>query len=112
MFSVTRREFMLQSAAGAASLGLFLNGKRVHLEAAPLPRPASPNDRVNVGFIGYGIRGCFLMECVKQTEQANLIAVADCYRGISTAPKNAPRAKSKPILRSIRSCLKEKTWMP
>jgi predicted dehydrogenase len=81
MSFVTRREFIRQSAAGAASLGLFLNGKRVHLEAAPLPKPASPNDRVNVGFIGYGIRGCFLMEAVKQTEQANLIAVADCYQG-------------------------------
>jgi hypothetical protein len=46
MSFVTRREFIRQSAAGAASLGLFLNGKRVHLEAAPLPRPASPNDRV------------------------------------------------------------------
>jgi hypothetical protein len=52
MSSFTRREFMRQSAAGAAGLGFFLNGKRVHLEAAPLPRPASPNDRVNVGFIG------------------------------------------------------------
>ncbi len=81
MSFVTRREFIRQSTAGAAGLGLFLNGKRVHLEAAPLPRPAGPNDRVNVGFIGYGIRGCFLMEAVKQTEQANLIAVADCYQG-------------------------------
>jgi len=81
MSSVSRRKFMLQGTAGAAGLGLFLNGKRVHLEAAPLPRPASPIDRVNVGFIGYGIRGCFVMECVKQTEQANLIAVADCYQG-------------------------------
>ncbi len=81
MSFVTRREFIRQSAAGAAGLGLFLNGRRVHLEAAPLPSPASPSDRVNVGFIGYGIRGCFLMEAVKQTEQANLIAVADCYQG-------------------------------
>ena len=81
MSFVTRRQFIQQSAAGATALGLFLNGKRVQLEAAPLPKPASPNDRVNVGFIGYGIRGCYLMENVKQTGQANLVAVADCYQG-------------------------------
>jgi len=81
MSSVTRRQFIQQSTAGATALGLFLNGKRVQLEAAPLPKPASPNDRINVGFIGYGIRGCYLMENVKQTEQANLVAVADCYQG-------------------------------
>jgi predicted dehydrogenase len=81
MSFVTRRQFIQQSAAGATALGLFLNGKRVQLEAAPLPKPASPNDRINVGFIGYGIRGCYLMENVKQTEQANLVAVADCYQG-------------------------------
>jgi predicted dehydrogenase len=81
MSFVTRRQFMQQSAAGATALGLFLNGKRVQLEAAPMPKPASPNDRINVGFIGYGIRGCYLMENVKQTEQANLVAVADCYQG-------------------------------
>ena len=81
MSFVTRRQFIQQSAAGATALGLFLNGKRVQLEAAPLPKPASPNDRINVGFIGYGIRGCYLMENVKHTEQANLVAVADCYQG-------------------------------
>jgi predicted dehydrogenase len=81
MSFVTRRQFIQQSAARATALGLFLNGKRVQLEAAPLPKPASPNDRINVGFIGYGIRGCYLMENVKQTEQANLVAVADCYQG-------------------------------
>jgi len=81
MSFLSRRQFISQGAAGAAALGLFLNGKPVHLEAAPLPKPAGPNDRVNVGFIGYGIRGCYLMENVKQTQQANLIAVADCYQG-------------------------------
>jgi predicted dehydrogenase len=81
MSFVTRRQFIQQSAAGATALGLFLNGKRVQLEASPLPKPASPNDRINVGFVGYGIRGCYLMENVKQTQQANLVAVADCYQG-------------------------------
>jgi predicted dehydrogenase len=62
-------------------MGLLLNGKWVPLEAAPLPRPASPNDRVNLGFIGFGIRGNILMEAIKKTGQANLVAVSDCYQG-------------------------------
>jgi len=81
MSSFSRREFMRRSAAGAAGLGLLLNGKAVPLEAVPLPPPASPNDRVNLGFIGFGIRGNILMEAVKQTGQANLVAVSDCYQG-------------------------------
>jgi len=81
MPSFSRREFMRRSAAGAAGLGLLLNGKELMLEAAPLPLPASPSDRVNVGFIGFGIRGNILMEAVKQTGQANLVAVSDCYQG-------------------------------
>jgi len=65
MSSFSRREFMRRSAVGAAGVGLLLNGKWVQLEAAPMPLPASPNDRVNVGFIGFGIRGNILMEAVK-----------------------------------------------
>jgi predicted dehydrogenase len=78
---LTRRHFIRQSAVGAAGLGLFLNGRSVQVEASPLPRPASPNNRVNLGFIGFGIRGNILLEAAKQTGQANLVAVSDCYRG-------------------------------
>lgn len=81
MSSFSRREFMRRSAVGTAGFGMLLNGKPIPLEAAPLPRPAAPSDRVNLGFIGFGIRGNILMEAVKKTEQANLVAVADCYQG-------------------------------
>ena len=81
MSSFSRREFMRRGTVGAAGLGMLLNGKWVPVEAAPLPPPASPNDRVNVGFIGFGIRGNYLMEAIKKTEQANLVAVCDCYEG-------------------------------
>ncbi len=81
MSSFSRREFMRRSSAGAAGLGLLLNGKAIPLEAAPLPPPAGPNDRVNVAFIGFGIRGNILMEAIKKTGQANLVAVSDCYAG-------------------------------
>lgn len=75
---ITRRDFMLR---GAASAGLLLNGVPVPLEAAPLPRPAGPNDRVGVGFIGAGIRGHILMDAAQATGQANLLTVCDCYTG-------------------------------
>ncbi len=82
MSAQTRRDFMRRSAAGAAGLGLFLNGRKMPLYAAPgLPAPAGPNDRVNVGFIGFGIRGNILLEAVKETGQANLVSVCDCYQG-------------------------------
>lgn len=81
MSSYSRREFVRRSALGATSLGLLLNGDWVSVEASPLPKPAGPNDRVNVAFIGFGIRGNILLESAKLTEQANLVAVSDCYQG-------------------------------
>jgi predicted dehydrogenase len=78
----SRREFLRRTAAGAAGLGYFLNGKWVPLEAAsPMPRPASPADRVNVAFIGFGIRGNILMEAARDTGQVNLVVASDCYQG-------------------------------
>ena len=81
MASFSRREFVRRSTVGAAGLGLLLNGKRVLLEAAPLPPPAGPNDRVNVAFIGFGVRGNILLDTLQKTGQANLVAVSDCYQG-------------------------------
>ena len=77
----SRREFMRRSTFGAAGVGLLLNGRPVPMEAAPLPAPAGPNDRVNLAFIGFGIRGNILMEAAKKTGQVNLVAVSDCYQG-------------------------------
>ncbi len=77
----TRREFMLHSAGSAASLGLMLNGRWVPFESTELPRPASPNDRVGIGFIGFGIRGNILLEAARETRQVELVEVCDCYEG-------------------------------
>ena len=73
---------MQRSVVGAAGLGLFLNGQAVPLHAsAGLSVPAGPSDRVNVGFIGFGIRGNVLLRAIKETGQANLICACDCYQG-------------------------------
>lgn len=82
MSNCTRRDFIRRGAAGAAGLGYFLNGKWTPLEAFPgMPKPASPNDRVNLAFIGVGIRGHILMGAATTTGQANLIVACDCYQG-------------------------------
>jgi predicted dehydrogenase len=79
---LSRREFLRRSAAGAAGLGYFLNGEWVPLEAATgSPRPASPSDRVNVAFIGFGIRGNILLESARKTGLVNLVVASDCYQG-------------------------------
>ncbi|HLY63165.1 MAG TPA: Gfo/Idh/MocA family oxidoreductase [Terriglobia bacterium] len=80
--NLTRRDFMRRSATGAAGLGYFLNGRWMPLEAAPpLMKPASPSDRVNIGFIGVGIRGHILTNAAIATGQANLVVACDTYQG-------------------------------
>ncbi len=81
MSKKTRREFMLQSATSAAGLGLMLNGNWIPFGSTALPKVAGPNDRVGLGFIGFGIRGNILLEAARETEQANLVEVCDCYQG-------------------------------
>ena len=81
MSNSTRRQFILRSAAQAAGLGLLVNGRLIGFPPSPLPKSAGPNDRVNLGFIGFGIRGNILLESAKETQQANLIEVCDCYQG-------------------------------
>src|SRR5947208_14330452 len=81
MSKSTRRQFILRSATQTASLGLVLNGKLITFPPSLLPEAAGPNDRVNIGFIGVGIRGNILLEAGKETGQANLVEVCDCYQG-------------------------------
>lgn len=112
MSKYTRRDFIRSGAAGAAGLGYFLNGKWMPLEAVPaMPKPVSPSDRVNLGFIGVGIRGNILMNNALLTGQANLIVACDCYRAISNAPKKSPTAKSRQTSLSTRKCSSARTLM-
>lgn len=68
MSKSTRRQFILRSATQAASISLVLNGKRITFPSSLLPKAVGPNDRVNLGFIGFGIRGNILLEAAKQTQ--------------------------------------------
>jgi hypothetical protein len=72
---------MLQSAGSAAGFGLMLNGDCIPFGSTDLPKPAAANDRVGLGFIGFGIRGNILLEAARETQQANFIEVCDCYQG-------------------------------
>ncbi|HLZ42873.1 MAG TPA: Gfo/Idh/MocA family oxidoreductase [Candidatus Sulfotelmatobacter sp.] len=81
MSKSTRRQFLASSATKAAGLGLFLNGRAINFPPSALPKSASPNERVKLGFIGFGIRGNILLEAAKDTQQANLVEVCDCYQG-------------------------------
>ena len=77
MSKSTRRQFILRSATQAASVALVLNGKLIPLPPSILPKPAGPNERVNLVFIGFGIRGNILLEAAKETQRANLVEVCD-----------------------------------
>lgn len=105
--SVSRREFIRRSSA--AGFGYWLNGKWVELEAAPaLPRPAGAADRVGVGFIGVGIRGHILMEGVKATGQANLVAACDCYQGHLERAKERTEGRIETCFAQYRMILERK----
>jgi predicted dehydrogenase len=108
MSSFSRREFMRRSTIGAAGFGLLLNGRPVPIEASPLPPPAGPNDRVNLGFVGFGIRGNIVMEAIKKTGQANLVAVSDCYDGHLTRAKERTDGKIDTFLGRYKALLDRK----
>jgi predicted dehydrogenase len=70
---ITRREFIGRSVAGAATAGLALG-------APAIGRVASPNERVNVGMVGVGIRGLEQMQAVLSVK-ADVAIVCDLYDG-------------------------------
>jgi predicted dehydrogenase len=66
--SLSRRNFLQASAAVAA--------------ASPAARPFSPNDRIQVGFIGCGARAHELIRHLLDAEGgAEIVAVTDAYKG-------------------------------
>lgn len=74
MKALTRRHFMQKAgiAAGAAA-GVAANARSAGIQGA--------NDRIGVGFIGFGIRGPFLLRAVEKVPGAEVRACCDLYDG-------------------------------
>ena len=104
----TRREFVLGSVTQAASFAIVLNGKPISFFSSAMPKPAGPNDRVNLGFIGFGIRGNILLEAAKETQQANLVEVCDCYQGHLERAKERTEGKVATNLAQYKKLLERK----
>jgi len=77
--SMNRRQFLQQStllAAAATAVGKPTNAAtQVNSSAGLSIKP------VRLGFIGAGIRGTLLMEAASGIAGAQIVAVADCYKG-------------------------------
>ena len=77
--SMNRRQFLQKStllAAAATAAGTATNaGAQINSTAGLSVKP------VRLGFIGAGIRGTLLMEAASGIAGAQIVAVADCYKG-------------------------------
>ena len=69
MANNTRRDFLKQTAFGAAALFSY-----------PPARVLGANDRVRIGMIGVGNRGQELLEEAQQVPNVQVVAIADVYR--------------------------------
>ncbi len=87
---LNRRDFIKQAglvAGGIAAAGTIAHAADVTPEAAFLkkaktdgPRAIGPNDKINVGFVGYGGRGhALLRQALALKDQCQVIAVCDVY---------------------------------
>ena len=76
---IDRREFIRRSAAtGAAAM----TGLKLRTEAGTRASyQASPNARINLGFIGAGARAQQLMQELQQIAGVEIVALCDAYRG-------------------------------
>ncbi len=86
---LTRRQFFATSARCAAGLGFGLAAPTVVASKAP-----APNDRIIMGIIGSGGRGCGLMQSCQRDKAVEFVAVCDVYeplleRGLRIAAPNA-----------------------
>ena len=83
MTNLSRRRFLQTSSAAAA-----LSGSLHTLALAQTPsRTLGPNDQINLGLIGAGIRGQSITTTALQIPNIKLLAVADCYDGRLTHAK-------------------------
>ncbi len=68
----SRRQFL--SAAGAAAIYKVV-------DSGFALKAAAPNDQINMGFIGTGVRGAYLLQQFRDMPGVNPLVVADLYDG-------------------------------
>jgi predicted dehydrogenase len=88
---LSRRDFM-RIGAGAGVTGgatqISILSPKTMLGASP--RAAAPSDRVRLGFIGTGVRGCTLIKTALTCPGAEMVAACDLYDGrLVAARENA-----------------------
>lgn len=84
--SITRRKFLWSSALGAAALT-----SPFAIRAVTKARIASPNNKLNIGFIGAGGRA---MENIKEMTSENIVALCDVDdKNAAQSFANHPNAK-------------------
>jgi predicted dehydrogenase len=92
-YPMTRRQFLgntTKAAAGFATASLMLRPTR----AAGEPRRLSPNDRINVAFIGVAGRASSNIAEVTKAEDVNVIGLCDVNeKNLSAAGERFPKAK-------------------
>jgi len=66
--SLSRRGFLAGAAAGVSSAG-----------QTATPRRAPPSDRINLGVIGVGSRGMWVLENFMRQPDVRVVAVCDCF---------------------------------
>jgi predicted dehydrogenase len=82
---ITRRTFLRTGSLAAAALagGSLVSGARAQETAGPTTA-LSANDRIGIGFIGVGGRGCnhldYVTQLKKAGEKVEIAAVCDVYR--------------------------------
>ncbi len=76
---VTRRDFLNAFAAVAGTTLLSASLPWLTGVTAQAGQAASPSNRVQLGFIGTGSRGCYLLELLRRVPNADVAAICDNY---------------------------------
>src|SRR3954466_12055802 len=97
-----RREFI--KGAAAASAGFWIATRGAFGEDAS--KPVSPNEKLNVGFVGVGGRGGDDLGGVSANKSVNVVALTDVDQNpLNSAAKRHPDAK---LFSDFRKMLDEK----
>jgi predicted dehydrogenase len=94
--SVNRRDFLKRSAATAAGVGFWIAGRGAWAqELASAPPSVSPNEKLNVGFVGVANRAQEDLNETAGTGMVNVVALCDVDdRFLAKAADKFPKAQT------------------